>query len=160
MSPTITFNMALKALFSGKKALITHGGLNRNTRYTITIQNMTTGDSYTMNRRTKGGRIKAAARMNTKGVLKATITAPNGSKITKVSIGTADVDCCIAKLVHDSINCTCKCDKCKEDLKLAEKIFLILQSAQYDATIGNVESAGEKYNKAASFCRERCACGC
>ena len=77
-----------------------------------------------------------------------------------VTIGTAEIDCCIAKLVHDAINCTCKCNKCDEDLKRAETIYLLLQSARYEATTGITEMAAEKVRKAKELCTEVCACGC
>ncbi len=152
--------MALRGLFSGKKVLVTQRGLNRNTQYTIKFENLTTGETHTIRRRTRGGKITASFGMNARGVLKATMIDPAGGKTSQVSVVTADIDCCIAKLVHDAINCTCKCDKCKEDLKLAERIFLLLQSATYDATLGNINAATDKYNKAKEFCTERCACGC
>ncbi|MDB4343128.1 hypothetical protein OAA26_00225 [bacterium] len=152
--------MALRGLFSGKKVLVTERGLKKNTRYTVKVENLITGTSSVTTKRTKGGKITAGLKIDAKGVVKSTITSPSGETKTQVSVVTADIDCCIAKLVHDAINCTCKCDQCKEDLKLAEKIFLLLQSATYDATLGNTTGATDKYLKAKEFCTERCACGC
>lgn len=153
--------MAIRGQFSGKRILVTERGLKRNQRYRVEVQNLTTGEKSTTTRRPAGGKIRTSISMNAKGVVRSTITDTSGSVVkTQVAVVTADIDCCIAKLVHDAINCTCKCDQCKEDLKLAEKIFLLLQSATYDATIGNANGAQEKYDKAKSFCTERCACGC
>ena len=134
--------------------------MSRNTRYTVTVQNLTTNETRITTARTRGGKISAGIQMNAKGVIQTTISDGKGYKAVETTVVTADIDCCIAKLVHDSINCTCKCDKCKEDLKLAEKIFLILQSAEYDAALGLADGAQEKYNKAKELCTERCACGC
>ena len=84
------------------------------------------------------------------------------SKIFKQnSIGTSLHNCCIAKLVHDAITCSCKCHKCVEDLKRAETIYLLLQSAKHEAhVLGNVEMAAAKVLKAKELCTEVCACGC
>jgi len=76
-------------------------------------------------------------------------------------VGTCSVDCCIAKLTESAINCTCKCDKCKEELDRAKKIFLLLQSSIYAAEQAfNFRDALDKYNKAKELCTEVCACGC
>lgn len=153
--------MAIRGQFSGKRILVTERGLKRNQRYKVEIQNLTTGSKSTTTRTPSGGKIRTSVAMDSKGVVRSTITDRNGAVVkTQVAVVTADIDCCIAKLVHDAINCTCKCDQCKEDLKLAEKIFLLIQSAEYDATLGNSTGAQEKYDKAKSFCTERCACGC
>ena len=76
-------------------------------------------------------------------------------------VSSCEIDCCTAKLVESAINCTCKCDKCKEELLRAEKIHLLLSASKYAAEIeGNYENAVAKYNKAKEFCTEVCACGC
>ena len=67
----------------------------------------------------------------------------------------------IASLVESAITCTCKCDKCKEELDRAEKVFLLLQSAVYAAEVAeNIQDAKDKYSKANEMCTEVCACGC
>ena len=152
--------MATRGLFSGKRVVVTKRDVKRNTKYTISIENLTTGDRGKTTARTRGGKISAGVQMNAKGVIKTVITDTKGFRAEEVTVVTADIDCCIAKLVHDSINCTCKCDKCKEDLKLAERIFLLIQGAEYDATLGLADGAQDKYNKAKELCTERCACGC
>ena len=153
--------MALRGQFSGKRVYLTERGLDRNTKYTVEIENLSTGEKTVSTKRTTAGRVRASVAFNAKGVIKSVVRAPGGGVVrTNLAVVTADIDCCIAKLTHDAINCTCKCDQCKEDLKLAEKIFLLIQSATYDASLGNEKSAQEKYNKAKSFCTERCACGC
>lgn len=153
--------MALRGQFSGKRVLLTERGLKRNQRYRVEIENLTTGQKSTTTRRPSGGKIRTSVAMDSRGVVKSTITDTSGGVVkVQATVVTADIDCCIAKLVHDAINCTCKCDQCKEDLKLAEKIFLLIQAAEYDATLGNTNGATDKYNKAKEFCTERCACGC
>lgn len=79
---------------------------------------------------------------------------------TAYGVSTCAVDCCIAKLVDSAIKCTCKCDKCKEELDRAEKVFLLLQAAAHSATVGNRQLAEQQYKKAKDLCVEVCACGC
>ena len=91
-----------------------------------------------------------------------TIDALNGSAVSleKYSVGTCELDCCIATLVNDAITCTCDCDRCDEDLHRAEKVHLLAESAKYSAINNNVTDAINKYTKAKEFCTEVCACGC
>lgn len=91
-----------------------------------------------------------------------TIDSLNGSAVSieKYSVGTCELDCCIANLVNDAINCTCDCDRCDEDLHRAEKVHLLAESAKYSAINNNVTDAINKYTKAKEFCTEVCACGC
>ena len=80
---------------------------------------------------------------------------------TLYTIGSCEIDCCIAKLVDSAIECACKCDKCKEDLLRAEKVYLMLQGAKFAAEQeSNYDHAVNMYNKASSLCTEVCACGC
>lgn len=77
------------------------------------------------------------------------------------TVAPCKIDCCIAKLVDAAIECHCKCDKCKEDLLKAEKIFLMLQGSKYAAEQeSNYDHAKNMYDKADSLCTEVCACGC
>lgn len=80
---------------------------------------------------------------------------------TVYTVAPCQIDCCIAKLVDAAIECTCKCDKCKEDLLRAEKVFLMLQAAKFAAEQeSNSDHADDMYNKASALCTEVCACGC
>jgi hypothetical protein len=152
--------MATRSVYSGKRVLVASPGAARGTNYTVTVENLFTGDTVSQRARTKKGKVVTALTMNSSGVLKTTIDDGRGNKTVEYSVGTADIQCCIAKLVHDAIHCTCKCDKCKEDLKLAEKIYLLLQAAVFAATNGRQTDANDMYRKAKEFCQERCACGC
>ena len=101
--------------------------------------------------------------IETSGVVLVSIVTSAGAVLTtEAAVATCQIDCCIAKLIESAINCTCKCDKCKEELDRAEKIFLLLQSAVYiaEATPNNIKDAQDKYAKASELCTEVCACGC
>jgi len=82
-------------------------------------------------------------------------------KPTSYTVGACEIYCCIASLVQSAIDCHCQCDRCDEDLKKAEKIDLLVKSAQHSAySDTNITDAVKKYNKAKDFCTETCACGC
>ena len=90
------------------------------------------------------------------------ITITEGTSGTTLPvIGGCEINCCIASLVQSAIDCHCQCGKCDEDLKTAEKVNLLLKSAQYTAfSNANISDAILKYNKAKSLCTATCACGC
>lgn len=80
---------------------------------------------------------------------------------TVYTIGAAEIYCCIAALVKSAIDCHCHCDRCDEDLQKAQKIDLLIKSAQHSTySDANITDAINKYNKAKDFCTETCACGC
>lgn len=131
-----------------------------NKNHKILIDNLTTGAKTAFSSKNKTGLLSRTVNFDSRGIIKTLIQEVGGKSRIEYAIGTSEIDCCIAKLVNDAINCTCKCDKCKEDLKLAETIYLLLQGAMYDATLGAEQGAIDKYNKAKSMCVDNCACGC
>jgi hypothetical protein len=78
----------------------------------------------------------------------------------KYLIGTCELDCCVADLLQTSIDCACNCSKCDDDLRKAEKIHLLSESAKYAVINNNITDAINKYKTAKSFCDETCGCGC
>jgi len=114
-----------------------------------------------LNANVEGGYILTSTSMETAGIV--TYEVIYLSEVVKIgyTVSSCEIDCCIAKLTESAINCTCKCDKCKEELDRAEKILLLLISAKHAAEVEqNKEDAIAKYNKAKEFCTEVCACGC
>ena len=152
--------MAIKSVFSDKRLKVKVTNLTPNKNHQVLITNLTTGAKTAFSSRNKTGLITKTVNVDARGVVETSIKPAGGTAIIEYSVGTSEIDCCIAKLVNDAINCTCKCDKCKEDLKLAETIYLLLQAAMYDATLGLKGGAIDKYNKAKSMCVDNCACGC
>ena len=52
------------------------------------------------------------------------------------------------------------CSKCDEDIRTAEKVHLLIKSAEASANQGNDSDAVDKYNKAKTYCTSTCGCGC
>lgn len=77
------------------------------------------------------------------------------------SVATCKTNCCIGQLLYAAMECTCKCAKCKEDLIRAEKVYLFLNAAIFEAEHNaNLQQALNNFNKASELCLEVCACGC
>jgi hypothetical protein len=77
-----------------------------------------------------------------------------------------DIDCCLASLTEELIDCSCECPKCSITLAKAQKIFLLLKSANTSAglynlaNLGYIENAYNKYLKAKEMCTGSCGCDC
>jgi hypothetical protein len=82
-----------------------------------------------------------------------------------------DIDCCLTKLTNELIDCSCDCARCSKTLAKAQKIMLLLKSAQYAVnqannisnqtlTTGYITDAHNKYTKAREVCDNSCGCDC
>ena len=96
------------------------------------------------------------------GVVRITVTDVTTPTNTETGLGVSSCElyCCVAKLVEEGINCTCNCSKCDEDIKTAEKVHLLIKSAEASANKGNETDAVDKYDKAKNYCTSTCGCGC
>ena len=153
--------MGLKHVAGNSKLKVTARNVKSSTSFRVVLNNISTGEVAAKLQKSRGNTLVATLPFDSRGVVRVTIEDSVGNIVKSyVSVGTAEIDCCIAKLVHDAINCTCRCNKCKEDLNRAQTVRVLLQAAKYEATLGLEESVQEKYNKARELCREVCACGC
>ena len=78
-----------------------------------------------------------------------------------------DIDCCLVKLTNELLDCSCDCPRCATALAKAQKIFLLLKSAESAVEIaGESQSTGyfedilAKYKKAKEICDNSCGCDC
>ena len=94
------------------------------------------------------------------GVITITIKDSTAAVVSGASVSSCELYCCIAKLVESGISCTCNCSKCDDDIRTAEKVHLLVKSAESAATQGTVTDALAKYTKAKSLCDTTCGCGC
>jgi len=160
-APHYYLAMGLKHLSGNTKLKVTTRGVKPNTSFVVTVENLTLNKEFVSKAKSRAGTFVTTMVADTRGVNKVTVRDKKNNVIKSyISVGSAEIDCCIAKLVHDAINCTCKCNKCKEDLERAQTIRLLLQAAQYESTLGLVDSVQDKYKKAKELCVEVCACGC
>ena len=96
------------------------------------------------------------------GVLQILPNDANEETLTPAyTVASCKINCCIGQLLYAAMECTCKCAKCKEDLLRAEKVYLFLNAAIFEAEHNaNLQQALNNYNKASELCLEVCACGC
>jgi hypothetical protein len=80
-----------------------------------------------------------------------------------------DIDCCLVKLTNELLDCECDCAKCASSLAKAEKIYLLLHSANTAIELfnnvntsnsGYALDAANKYKKAKELCDASCGCNC
>jgi len=78
-----------------------------------------------------------------------------------------NIDCCLTKLTNELLDCACDCPKCATSLAKAQKIYLLLKSAEAAESLGqSTENTGylrdivSKYNKAKEICDNSCGCDC
>lgn len=89
---------------------------------------------------------------------------------TGYSLFHCDIDCCLAKLTNELIDCACDCERCSKALANAQKVFLLIKAADFALVQASQASAGtqsgyitdanNKYNKAREICDETCGCNC
>ena len=88
-----------------------------------------------------------------------------------VVIGTCNILCCLAKKIDELLDCACDCTKCAAQLAEAQKIFLLIKSAESELaayasghvllnTEAVIANAEKKYNKAVEMCGGHCGCNC
>jgi|TARA_R100000734_G_C3317706_1_gene111095 hypothetical protein len=85
-----------------------------------------------------------------------------------------DILCCLASKMEELLDCDCDCNKCSHHFVEAQKIFLLLKTAESQlSTIYEevqtlslaqihaiIDSAEEKYKSAQDMCAGHCGCNC
>jgi len=105
------------------------------------------------------------------GLITIILTTAAGTEVDRKTVLLhCDIDCCLTKLTNELIACSCDCAKCSSSLAKAQKVFLLLQSADYavvqlnDAAMGSkpgfILDANTKYLKAKEVCDDSCGCDC
>ena len=95
----------------------------------------------------------------------------NGAEMDRKSVLlNCDIDCCLTKLTNELIDCACDCPKCSSVLAKAQKIMLLLKSAESSLKQSNsvvttlkagyITDAHNKYTKAREVCDNSCGCDC
>lgn len=82
-----------------------------------------------------------------------------------------DILCCLASKMNELLKCDCDCTKCADQLSEAQKIFLLLKTAESELALADeagtiqqiqavIDSAQEKYLTAQDMCAGHCGCNC
>tara|TARA_R100000900_G_scaffold137762_1_gene116280 strand:+ start:237 stop:770 length:534 start_codon:yes stop_codon:yes gene_type:complete len=107
------------------------------------------------------------------GIVTVVLTSQTGNAIPggqESALLHCDIDCCLTKLTNELIDCACDCAKCASSLAKAQKVYLLITSADYaiiqanegsdSARPGFIKDAKTKYLKAKEICDESCGCNC
>lgn len=141
------------------------------TQADIVFQNIETGaqHSVVMNYTAGKGRINVPVDTlpTSNGVYSVCLSENSVQYICKPVLIKCDIDCCLTKLTNELIDCACDCPRCASSLAKAQKIYLLLQSAEAAVEIAsNNPSTGyfqdilHKYKKAREICDNSCGCDC
>lgn len=82
-----------------------------------------------------------------------------------------DVLCCLAGKMNELLDCDCDCTKCADQLAEAQKIFLLLKTAEAEIATADaagtieqiqavIDNAQKKYVTALDMCGGHCGCNC
>tara|TARA_R100000700_G_scaffold41035_1_gene59188 strand:+ start:2430 stop:2930 length:501 start_codon:yes stop_codon:yes gene_type:complete len=82
-----------------------------------------------------------------------------------------DVLCCIAHKINELLDCDCDCNKCSPHFVEAQKIFLLLKTAENELATSSeegtidqiqavIDNAKRKYLTAQDMCAGHCGCNC
>lgn len=107
----------------------------------------------------------------TNGIITVVLNSSSGNEIAKASaLVHCDIDCCLTKLTNELLECDCDCLKCSSALAKAQKVFLLIKSADHalsqinilnpSNTAGYLKDAQNKYLKSKEICDDSCGCDC
>ena len=146
------------------------------TQADIVLTNVDTNTSYTAvvsyDVTTGKGRINVPISNlpSDNGVYRICVVEAGTTQACKPALIKCDIDCCLVKLTNELIDCACDCPKCSSALAKAQKIFLLIKSAEYALTqaqtslpgntAGYLLAAHSKYIKAKEICDNSCGCDC
>ena len=102
------------------------------------------------------------------GVFTVCVVESGVTKACKPVLLKCDIDCCLVKLTDELIDCSCDCPRCASTMAKAQKIFLLLASAQSAVEIAGTDVTNTgynkdilaKYKKAKEICDNSCGCDC
>ena len=141
------------------------------TQADIVFQNVDTlaTHSVVMNYTSGKGRINVPVDTlpTSNGVYSVCLSENSVQYVCKPVLIKCDIDCCLTKLTNELIDCACDCPRCASSLAKAQKIYLLLQSAEAAVEIasttpssGYFEDILSKYKKAREICDNSCGCDC
>ena len=147
---------------------------NNSTSADIEIINMETGDSNTFNMAygaSGQGQVHIPLSSDSNGVYRVCLHEGGFSYICIPIMIHCDIDCCLTKLTNELLDCACDCPKCSSALAKAQKIFLLLKSAEsaveiaqsgttISRSVGYFTDILLKYKKAKEICDNSCGCDC
>jgi hypothetical protein len=104
------------------------------------------------------------------GLYKVCLLEDGDEQVCKPVLISCNVDCCLTDLTNELLACACDCPRCASTLAKAQKIFLLLRSAQSAVELAQTVEGSvnmgyyidilNKYKKAVELCGSLCGCDC
>ena len=157
------------------KAIITITDSDASVTNEVRITSLNTGNSYTYAFPGGASNVRITDLLVDIGTNEGIFTVEhlvNGSTYIKTAfLAACDVLCCLAKKMEELLDCDCDCTKCSKHLADAQKIYLLLKTAESELatadTAGStslsdavIANAHKKYMTAQDMCSGHCGCNC
>ena len=169
-------NTTIKIISSCKYLFIKSGSYTGAATGTVTITNTGTGISTSPYSLTYNGpgdfgqvMVDIADLSGPGGIYELDFQENSQTVSKKLVLLKCDIDCCLVKLTNELIDCACDCAKCATSLAKAQKIYLLIHSAETAIDMFNTSTisnqgyaldAKNKYKKAREICDASCGCDC
>jgi len=165
--------MALRidASFTGdcQSLMVTLAGQAGGTTYKLYLKHVSTEESTEVTGAISPGNNSAAfTGLSTGGLYQIEVREPTGIVLArKYIVSTCAVDKCLVLLTDKLLSCGCTSPACSAILSKAQKIMLLIKSAESTASrilrdddLVLVQDAQAQYRKAVQMCDGNCDCGC
>tara|TARA_Y100000593_G_C4312014_1_gene338879 strand:- start:2088 stop:2588 length:501 start_codon:yes stop_codon:yes gene_type:complete len=153
-----------------KAMIVNFQGLNVNTQYKVELKHVETGETFTQGTVSAGTDSFSWSGLTTGGVYEISLrsnSTTSDDSMKRYVVSTCAVDKCLVLLTDQLLSCDCTTPACSALLNKAQKIMLLIKSAE--ATAGRitrpednvlVTDAQAQYKKAVQLCDSDCDCGC
>ena len=138
---------------------------------TIQITNGTNSATYDFTEESSTRVVTAAEIGGSNGIYVVNLVVDGSIFARAAVLLSCDILCCLASKMNELLKCDCDCTKCADQLAEAQKIFLLLKTAESELALADeagtiqqiqavIDSAQEKYLTAQDMCAGHCGCNC
>ena len=166
--------MALNVSYTAdcNKIIVNVTGADRAITNTVQVTNGSRSVNYTFDQQNENTRVVTVAEVGGDNGIYVVNHVVDGVILARAAvILSCDIQCCLASKMNELLKCDCDCTKCAEQLAEAQKIFLLLKTAEAELALADeagtiqqiqavIDSAQEKYLTAQDMCAGHCGCNC
>ena len=166
--------MALNVSYTAdcNKIIVNVTGADRAITNTVQVTNGSRSVNYTFDQQNENTRVVTVAEVGGDNGIYVVNHVVDGVILARAAvILSCDIQCCLASKMNELLKCDCDCTKCAEQLAEAQKIFLLLKTAESELALADeagtiqqiqavIDSAQEKYLTAQDMCAGHCGCNC
>ena len=166
--------MALNVSYTAdcNKIIVNVTGADRNKTNTVQVTNGSRSITYDFDQQDENTRVVTVAEVGGDNGIYVVNHVVDGVILARAAvILSCDIQCCLASKMNELLKCDCDCTKCAEQLAEAQKIFLLLKTAESELALADeagtiqqiqavIDNAQEKYLTAQDMCAGHCGCNC